>query len=95
MARKRKSSSKQVLLAGLDDCILGMHYPRAGEAGPPVVVYSADMIAARLRDDQGMTQVEARCFVTDEIEARWMGPGTPRLVWAATIQDFGINSTKD
>jgi hypothetical protein len=53
------------------------------------------MIAARLRDDQGMTQVEARCFVTDEIEARWMGPGTPRLVWAATIQDFGINSTKD
>jgi hypothetical protein len=54
MARKRKSSGKQVLLAGLDDCILGVHYPRAGEAGPPVVVYSAE-----------------------------------------TIQDFGINSTKD
>jgi len=51
------------------------------------------MIVARLRDNQGMTVKQARCWVTDEIETRWMGVGTPRIVWAATIQDFGVNST--
>ncbi len=90
MAKARKGP---VLLAGMDDCLLGINYPRAGERGPPVAVYSADMIVARLRDFQGMTVKQARCWVTDEIETRWMGVGTPRIVWAATIHDVGVNST--
>ncbi len=68
MAKSRKAG----VAAGMDDCLLGINYPRAGERGPPVAVYSADMIVARLRDYQGMTVKQARCWVTDEIETRWM-----------------------
>ena len=88
MARRRRVP-QPILLSGYDDCLLGVAYPRAGEEGIPVAVYSADMIAARLRDNEGMTQRDARSFVADEIETRWLGLGTPRLVWAATVEDFG------
>ncbi len=65
-------------------------YPKATErTGIPVAVYSADMIAARLRDNHNLTLHEARAFVTDNIETNEMGPGTPRLIWAATSEDFG------
>jgi hypothetical protein len=88
MAKRRKAQA--VLLAGFDDCLLGVCYPRAGESGIPVAVYSADMIAARLRDDGNMTSADARSFVADQIEGEWIGPGTPRIVWAASAIDFGV-----
>jgi hypothetical protein len=47
------------------------------------------MIAARLRDEHEMSIGEARTFVTDNIETNELGPGTPRLIWAATSEDFG------
>jgi hypothetical protein len=47
------------------------------------------MIAARLRDQHDMSMHEARAFVTDNIETNELGPGTPRLIWAATAEDFG------
>ena len=86
---KRKRATA-ILLAGFDDCLLGIAYPRAGEHGIPVAVYSADMIAARLRDDGDMSNQEARSFVADQIEGEWVGPGTPRIVWAASPMDFGV-----
>jgi len=88
MAR-RKPRRCPVLLANLDDCLLGVMYPRPGEDGIAVAVYSADMIAARLRDQENMTIKEARIFVTDKIEQSDFGVGTPRLIWAATSEDFG------
>ena len=88
MARRRRVSA--ILLQGFDDCLLGVSYPRAGEEGVPVATYSADMIAARLRDDEGMSQGEARSFVTDRMEGQWMGAGSPRYVWAASPEDFGV-----
>ena len=79
-----------ILLANMDDCLLGVMYPKATDrAGIPVAVYSADMIAARLRDQENMTIKEARIFVTDKIEQSDFGVGTPRLIWAATSEDFG------
>lgn len=89
MKRRRQQA---ILLAGFDDCLLGVNYPRAGERGIPVAVYSADMIAARLRDNDGMTHRDARAFVADQIEGEWIGPGTPRIVWAATPVDFGVRA---
>jgi hypothetical protein len=47
------------------------------------------MIAARLRDDENMSMPDARAFVTDNIEQNFLGPGTARVVWAATSEDFG------
>ena len=84
-----------ILLAGFDDCLLGVAYPRADERGIPVAVYSADMIAARLRDSDGMSATDARSFVADQIEGEWLGPGTPRIVWAATAHDFGVRPDPD
>ncbi len=79
-----------ILLANMDDCLLGVMYPKSTDrAGIPVAVYSADMIAARLRDQHDMSIGEARTFVTDNIETNELGPGTPRLIWAATSEDFG------
>ena len=85
-----KQRASAILLSGFDDCLLGVSYPRKGERGIPVAVYSADMIAARLRDQGGMTARDARAFVADSIETEWLGPGTPRIVWAATAMDFGV-----
>lgn len=93
MARRRKA--QPVLLQGMDDCLLGVAYPRAEEEGIPVAVYSADMIAARLRDQEGMTHREARVFVADRMEGNWMGAGSPRFVWAATVEDFGAKRDPD
>jgi len=92
MAKRRKSLP--ILLAGLDDCLLGKVYPLPNEEGIPVALYSGDMIAARIRDQEAMTQAEALAFVTDRIELNYLGPGTPRIVWAATSEDFGeiVNS---
>jgi hypothetical protein len=87
MARRRKP--QPVLLDGFDDCLLGVTHPRADEDGIPVAAYSADMIAARLRDREGMTNREARVFVADRLESNWLGAGSPRFVWAATVEDFG------
>jgi hypothetical protein len=87
-----KRRAQAILLAGFDDCLLGVCYPRSGERGIPVAVYSADMIAARLRDNDGMAPRDARSFVADQIEQEWLGPGTPRVVWAATAVDFGVRA---
>lgn len=46
------------------------------------------MIAARLRDEEGMSIADARSFVTDQLESSWYGPGTYGIVWAATEEDF-------
>lgn len=89
MKRRRHTA---ILLSGFDDCLLGVTYPRAGERGIPVAVYSADMIAARLRDNDGMSARDARAFVADQIEGEWIGPGTPRIVWAAGAVDFGVHA---
>lgn len=78
-----------ILLVGLDDCLLGVMYPRGNDKGIPVAVYGADMIAARLRDQHDMSIADARSFVTDNIEHNDLGPGSPRIVWAATAEDFG------
>ena len=86
MARRKNP----ILLANLDDCLLGVMYPKATDrSGIPVAVYSADMIAARLRDQENMNMGEARSFVTDRIEQNYLGVGTPRIIWAATAEDFG------
>lgn len=88
MAKKRRPCP--ILLAQFDDCLLGIMYPRPDEEDCiPVAVYSADMIAARLRDQENMNMGEARSFVTDRIEQNYLGVGTPRIVWAATAEDFG------
>lgn len=88
MARKKRALP--ILLAQFDDCLLGMLYGRPDEDDAiPVAVYSGDMIAARLRDQEEMTIAEARAFVTDRIEQNYLGIGTPRIVWAATAEDFG------
>lgn len=78
-----------ILIANLDDCLLGVMYPLPGEKNIPVAVYSADFIAARLRDKENMTLPEARAFVTDMIEQQKAKPGLYRVVWAATVEDFG------
>ena len=88
MARKQRKAYP-ILLGQFDDCLLGIMYPLPDQDGPPVAVYSAEMIAARLRDGEHMSIAEARSFVTDRIEQNPMGPGTPRIVWAATAEDFG------
>jgi len=88
MAKRRKVTA--ILLQGFDDCLLGVTFPRAGEDGIPVASYSADMIAARLRDYHGMSQRDARSFVADEMEGRQLGPGMPRFTWAASPEDFGV-----
>ena len=93
MAKRRRVYP--ILLANLDDCLLGMMYPAPGDKGIPVAVYSGDMIAARLRDDEHMTLPEARAFVTDNIEQNDMGPGTARIIWAATAEDFGTTVAAD
>lgn len=87
MARRKKTLP--VILGQFPDCLLGVMYPLPDQDGIPVAVYSADMIAARLRDCEQMTLPEARTFVTDHIEQNYLGPGTPRLIWAATEEDFG------
>ena len=88
MAKKRRPCP--ILLAQFDDCLLGIMYPRPDEEDCiPVAVYSGDMIAARLRDQESMTIAEARAFVTDRIEQNYLGVGTPRIIWAATAEDFG------
>jgi hypothetical protein len=90
MAGKRRRKQHPILLAQFDDCLLGIMYPRPDEEDCiPVAVYSADMIAARLRDIENMTVSEARSFVTDRIEQNYLGVGTPRIIWAATAEDFG------
>jgi hypothetical protein len=89
---KRSKKSCPILLANLDDCLLGVMYARPGENGIPVAVYSGDMIAARLRDQEDMSTGEARAFVTDRIETDLEGcklKGWPRIIWAATSEDFG------
>lgn len=86
---KRRRRRSPILLDNMEDCLLGIMFPRSVEAdGIPVAVYSADMIVARLRDDHHMTMLDARVFVCDQIEQRELGPGTPRLIWAATAKDF-------
>lgn len=90
MAGRRRPKHNPILLAQFDDCLLGIMYPRPDEENCiPVAVYSAEMIAARLRDNENMTMTEARCFVTDRIEQNYLGPGTPRIIWPATAEDFG------
>jgi hypothetical protein len=93
MARRKKD--QPILLAEYEDCLLGISFPRMGEAGPPVAVYSADMIAARMRDEDGLKHRAARNFVADHIETLDLGPGTPRIVWAATVTDFGPQATPE
>lgn len=88
MAKRKRPTA--ILLHGFDDCLLGVTFARAGEDGIPVANYSADMIAARLRDFYGMSQRDARSFVADEIEGKNLGPGTPRFTWAASPEDFGV-----
>ena len=88
MAKKRRACP--ILLAQFDDTLLGILYPRPDEEDClPVAVSSGDMIAARLRDQESMTIAEARSFVTDRIEQNYLGVGTPRIIWAATAEDFG------
>ena len=88
MARKKRPCP--ILLAQFDDTLLGILYPRPDEENAiPVAVYSGDMIAARLRDQEAMTIAEARSFVADRIEQNYLGVGTPRIIWAATAEDFG------
>ena len=56
------------------------------------------MIAARLRDQEAMSMAEARAFVTDRIETDIEGCkliGWPRIIWAATSEDFGKEVTND
>lgn len=90
MGKRRRKQPASILLAGLDDCLLGKMFPHPNdEHGVPVAVYSGDMIAARLRDDENMSMPDARAFVTDNIEQNFLGPGTARVVWAATSEDFG------
>jgi hypothetical protein len=86
-----------ILLKGFDDCLLGLSFPRAVDrgVGVPVAVYSADMIAARMRDRQGMTDADARAFVVDVLEQARLGPATPRVVWAATAFDMGVAPDPD
>jgi hypothetical protein len=88
MSRRRRPRGP-ILLKGYDDCLLGISFPRANEKGVPVAIYSADMIAARLRDRDGFGPNAARHFVADHIEAQDYGPGTPRICWAATAIDMG------
>lgn len=64
-----------------DDCVLGICYRRGRDAGePPLTVYSADMIVARLRDDLGYSEVVSRCLVVDSLEAIEDSPYL--MVWA-------------
>lgn len=96
--RGKKPCQHPVLLANLEDTLLGVMYPRPGETGIPVAIYSGDMIAARLRDQESMSMAEARAFVTDRIEADIEGCkliGWPRIIWAATSEDFGKEVTQD
>ena len=95
MARKKQTRQGPILLGDYEDCLLGICFPRDGEQGPPVAVYSADFIAARLRDHEGMNHRAARNFVADHIETLKLGPGTPRIVWAATVEDFGPRTTSE
>ena len=89
MSRRRRPRGP-ILLKGYDDCLLGLSFPRPHErSGVPVAVYSADMIAARLRDRDGMNHRAARNFVSDHIETQDYGEGTFRIVWAATAIDMG------
>lgn len=85
-----------ILLKGFDDCLLGISFPRAMDRGTlPVAVYSADMIAARMRDQKGMSDADSRSFVTDVLEQARLGPATPRVVWAATAFDLGVEPDRD
>lgn len=80
-----------VLLKGFDDCLLGICFARAVDrGGVPVAVYSADMIAARMRDQRGMTDADARSWVVDVLEQAKLGPATPRFCWATTAIDLGV-----
>lgn len=89
MSRRRRPRGP-ILLKGYDDCLLGLSFPRANEPeGVPVAIYSADMIAARLRDRDGMNHRAARNFVSDHIETQDYGAGTFRICWAATAIDMG------
>jgi len=77
-----------ILMLGMSECLLGkMILPRR-RRGSVIAIYSGDMIAARLRDEEGMSIAEARSFVTDQLEASWYGPGTYGIIWAATEEDF-------
>jgi hypothetical protein len=85
-----------ILLKGFDDCLLGIAFPRAVDRkAAPFAVYSADMIAARMRDRQGMTDADARSFVADVLEQAKLGPATPQVVWAATAIDLGVEPDAD
>jgi hypothetical protein len=85
-----------VLLKGYDDCLLGIAFGRAVDRkGVPFAVYSADMIAARMRDRQGMSEADARSFVTDVLEQARLGPATPMVIWAATAIDLGVEPDAD
>lgn len=93
MARRKPTPRGTLLIGEYEDCLLGICFPHEGENTPPRAVYSADFIAARLRDHEGMSHRAARNFVADHIENIRRGPGTPIIVWAATIEDFGPRAT--
>jgi len=77
-----------ILMLGMSECLLGKMFLPRRRGGSVIAIYSGDMIAARLRDEEGMSIAEARSFVTDQLEASWYGSGTYGIIWAATEEDF-------
>lgn len=83
-----KRNVPSILMFGMAECLLGKMFLPRRRGGAVIAIYSGDMIAARLRDEEGMTIAEARSFVTDQMETSWFGNGTYGIIWAAGEDDF-------
>jgi hypothetical protein len=70
-----------------DDQLIGTaevwHFEGDGATKQVVAVYDAEGIAEALMAD-GMTEEEAREYISFNIEGAYVGPTTPILVWRCT-----------
>ena len=71
---KTELGPEALLADGLEDALIGVAY-RAGMSA--VALYDRDRCLEILVRDSGMTEAEAEEWMAYNVEAAWVGPGTP------------------
>ena len=66
---------------GHDNAIIGPAFIWHNQTHSSVLVYNAETIRDNLVREDGMSLEEAREFIEFNIEAAYVGPHTPVLVW--------------
>jgi len=74
---------EQMKIDGHDDAIIGQSLLWRDGTRVDVLVYSGELILAKLMERDGMTDEEALEFIEFNIEGAYMGLWSPVIMWEA------------